>query len=137
MTKSTNMHQLINNILIIFALSETLTILVKTLKPEQLKPTQKLKEEEGDAYVPNIVIVKNRINNNKGGQNEVTRECNRKATSFGKVTITIVLEICNQKITTSRHSNIFAKPTTTDLNKKAEKKKKKKNQHKSTSKKCI
>ena len=122
------MHQLINNISTMSASSQISTIFVKTLKPEQSKPAEKSKEEEA-TYVPTIVIVKNGINNNEGGWNEVTRG-NQKVTSFKKVTGTIVLAIHDQKITTSGHGNIFAKPTTTtttDLNKKVEKKKKKKN----------
>ena len=68
MTKFANMHQLMNMNLTMSASSESLTILVKDLKPEQSNPAKNLKEEEKAPLVPTMVIVKNNNNDdNKAG----------------------------------------------------------------------
>lgn len=123
MTKFTNMHQLINTILIMSASSESLTILVKDLKPEQSKPAENLKEEEKASLLPTMVVVKNGNNDSREGWDEIIKG-NQKATSSRKVTGTILSVIYNQKLTTSRHDNILTKSTPTTNPKKMEKKKK-------------
>ena len=59
-----------------------------------------------------MVIVKNNTNDNEEEWNQVTRG-NQKATLSKKITGNIISVIYDQKLTTSGHGNIFAKPTTT------------------------